>query len=257
MVDVSLIGCGHLGSAVLRGLARAGDHTVTACDVSEPALLAVEDLVDRTTTDLAVAAESDIVILAVKPGTVGPVLADLDLSPDQTLLSFAAAVPTAFLEARTEATVIRGMPNLAAETNEMACAVTPEATPEVATLLGDLGSFVEIEEAQMDVATAVNGSGPAFVFYLIKALADAGIERGLDPADARTLAAQTFKGAAETVLQGDQDLESLIDAVSSEGGTTIEGMEVLWNSSVDDDLAAAVGAAEERSREITEEFDNE
>ena len=142
MVDVSLIGCGHLGSAVLRGLARAGDHTVTACDVSEEALVAVEDLVDRTTTDLEVAAESEIVILAVKPDTVGAVLGDLHLSPAQTLLSFAAAVPTDFLEARTEATVIRGMPNLAAETGEMACAVTPAATPAVATLLDDLGSFV-------------------------------------------------------------------------------------------------------------------
>ncbi|MFB6110160.1 MAG: pyrroline-5-carboxylate reductase [Halodesulfurarchaeum sp.] len=254
MVDVSVIGCGHLGSAVLRGLERAGGHTVTACDVSEEALAAVEPLVERTTTDLEVAAESDVVILAVKPGTVDTVLADLDLSSEQTLLSFAAAVPRDFLAERTAATAIRGMPNLAAETGGMACAITPEATPEVAALLTDLGSFVAIEEAQMDIATAINGSGPAFVFYLIKALADAGVESGLDPESARTLAAQTFNGAAEMVLQSETDLESLIEAVSSEGGTTIEGMEVLRDSAVDADLKAAVGAAESRSREIAEEF---
>ncbi|MDR5657171.1 pyrroline-5-carboxylate reductase [Halodesulfurarchaeum sp. HSR-GB] len=257
MVHVSVIGCGHLGSAVIRGLARSGTHEITACDVSEAALAGVSEAADRTTTDLATAAEADVVVLAVKPGTVGAVLDELPLSSDQTLLSFAAAVPVEFLESRTQATVIRGMPNLAAETGTMACAVTPEATADVAALLADLGEFVEIAEAQMDIATAVNGSGPAFVFYLIKALAAAGVESGLDEADARVLAAQTFKGAAETVLQSEETLESLIDAVSSEGGTTIEGMEVLWDSDVDTVLGDAVRAAEDRSIEISREFQHD
>ena len=254
MVDVSIIGCGHLGSAVIRGLARSGSHSVTACDVSEDALADVEAVADRTTTDLEEAADTDVVIIAVKPDTVGVVLDELSLMPEQTLLSFAAAVPTDFLASRTEATVVRGMPNLAAETGTMACAVTGAVSPAVETLLDDLGEFVEIEEAQMDIATAVNGSGPAFVFYLIKGLAEAGVESGLGETEARVLAAQTFKGAAETVLRSDRDLETLIDAVSSEGGTTIEGMEVLWDSTVNETLGAAVGAAEARSEEIAQEF---
>jgi len=242
MVDVSIIGTGHLGSAVVRGLARDGSHTVTACDVSEEALAAVADAADRTTTALEDAATAEVVVLA-----------DLDLDADQVLLSFAAGVSIDFLEARTAATVVRGMPNLAAETNAMACAVAGPQHPEVESLLASLGEFVTIDEAQMDVATAVNGSGPAFVFYLIQALATAGEKSGLDPAAARTLAAQTFKGAAETVLRDDRELSTLIDAVSSEGGTTIEGMEVLWDSTVDQSIQAAVAAAEARSGEIAGE----
>jgi pyrroline-5-carboxylate reductase len=257
MVDVSIIGCGHLGSAVIRGLARSDSHTITAIDVSEAALATVDDVADQTTTDLENAADDSVVIIAVRPDTVGVVLEELTLTPDQTLLSFAAAVPTDFLSARTDATVVRGMPNLAAETGTMACAVTGTVSTEVAALLTDLGEFVEIEESQMDIATAVNGSGPAFVFYLIKGLAEAGVESGLGESEARVLAAQTFKGAAETVLQSDRDLETLIDAVSSPGGTTIEGMEVLWDSGVNETLGDAVGAAEERSEEIASEFQNE
>ena len=254
MVDVSIIGTGHLGAAVVRGLARDGSHSVTACDVSEAALAAVEGVADHTTTALADAATAEVVVLAVKPDTVDAVLADLDLGADQVLLSFAAGVSIDYLAARTEATVVRGMPNLAAETNTMACAVAGPQHPAVDALLDSLGEHVAIDEAQMDVATAVNGSGPAFVFYLIQGLATAGEESGLDPAAARTLAAQTFKGAAETVLRDDRDLSTLIDAVSSEGGTTIEGMEVLWDSTVDKRLQAAVEAAEARSAEIAEEY---
>jgi len=88
-------------------------------------------------------------------------------------------------------------------------------------------------------------------------MADAGVEGGLESDDAETLAAQTFKGAAETVLRSDRSVEELIDAVCSPNGTTIEGMEVLWNSDADADVAAAVTAAEERSAELASEFANE
>ncbi|MFB6086249.1 MAG: pyrroline-5-carboxylate reductase [Halodesulfurarchaeum sp.] len=250
MVEVSIIGCGHLGSALIEGLSRTGSHTITACDVSREALERIEDRVDRTTTELTVAAESSVVILAVTPDVVGTVLEELDLSPTQTLLSFAAGVRTDFLESRTDANVVRGMPNLAAETGTMACAITPGAGSDVEAILADLGEFVEISEDHMDVATAVNGSGPAFVYYLIKGLQEAGIERGLEGADARVLAAQTFKGAAETVLQSDRSIDELIDSVATPGGTTIEGMEVLWDSEVTEALDAAVEAAANRSEAL-------
>jgi pyrroline-5-carboxylate reductase len=109
----------------------------------------------------------------------------------------------------------------------------------------------------MDVSTAVNGSGPAFAFYLIDAMKEAGVNGGLDPEQAETLAAQTFKGAAETVLQDDRSVSELIDAVCSPNGTTIEGMEVLWDSDADTAVVDAVEAAEDRSRELAEEFDDE
>jgi pyrroline-5-carboxylate reductase len=124
-------------------------------------------------------------------------------------------------------------------------------------MLDDVGEFVEVDESLMDISTAVNGSGPAFAFYLIEAMTQAGIDGGLEPDQAETLAAQTFKGAAETVLRDDRTADELIDAVCSPGGTTIEGMEVLWDSDADQAVIDAVGAAEARSRELAEAFDDD
>jgi len=139
----------------------------------------------------------------------------------------------------------------------MAAAATGDITDEVRELLDDVGEFAEIEESQMDIATAVNGSGPAFVFYLIEAMTEAGVAGGLDHEEAQVLSAQTFKGAAETVLQDDRSADELIDAVCSPNGTTIEGMEVLWDSDADRAMTDAVAAAERRSKELAADFDDE
>lgn len=247
-----------MGGSFLVGLSRTGNHTVTACDVDPGALEAVSEYCARTTTDLSVAADADVVVVAVKPDVVRDVLAGLDLSADQTLVSVAAGVPTTLLEELTDATVVRIMPNLAARTGNMAAAVTgSEIDDDVRALLDDVGLYVEVEEDRMDIATAVNGSGPAFVFYLLNAMKRAGIDGGLTPEEAQMLAAQTFKGAAETVLRSDRTVDELIDAVCSPNGTTIEGMAVLRNSDVEDVLVEAVHAAEERSRELSQEVEHE
>ena len=255
MVHLSVIGCGNMGGALIRGLAGGGRHTVTAIDADPEALEAIAPYVAETSTDLDAAKDSDVVVVAVKPDIVELVLADLELSADQTLVTLAAGVSTEYVAARTDAAVVRIMPNLAAETGDMAAAVTKaEITDEVRALLEEVGEFVEVDESLMDIATAVNGSGPAFVFYLIQAMKQAGIDGGLDDEQAEVLAAQTFKGAAETVLRDDRSVDELIDAVCSPNGTTIEGMEVLWDSDVEDDVVAAVGAAERRSKELAEDF---
>ena len=258
MTRVSVIGCGNMGGAFLKGLARSGRHHLTAIDLDPEARVAVEPYADETTADTAAATTAEVVVLAVKPDIVAAVLEDLSLSTDHTLVTLAAGVARDFVAARTDANVVRVMPNLAAETGTMAAAVTTTGlTDEVRTLLDELGEFAEIDEAQMDIATAVNGSGPAFAFYLIDAVKQAGIDGGLAPEAAERLAAQTFKGAAETVLRDDRSVDELIDAVCSPNGTTIEGMRVLWDSDADADVAAAVGAAERRSREIAAAFDDD
>jgi pyrroline-5-carboxylate reductase len=246
-----------MGSALVTGLWKSGNHSVIACDLDPDALAAIENYCDETTDDIEQAATADVVFVAVKPDIVGAVLEDLDLSSDQTLVTIAAGVPIEFVAERTDATVVRIMPNLAAETQDMAAAASGELTEEVRELLADVGEFVEIEEDKMDIATAVNGSGPAFVFYLIKAMTEAGVDGGLDRDQAEVLAAQTFKGAAETVLRDDRSADELIDAVCSPNGTTIEGMEVLWDSSADEAVAEAVEAAEQRSAELADAFDDE
>ncbi|MDS0278905.1 pyrroline-5-carboxylate reductase [Halomicroarcula sp. S1AR25-4] len=257
MVRTCVIGCGNMGSALVRGLYASGNHSVVACDLDPDALAAVADYCEETTDDVGRAADAEVVFLAVKPDIVEAVLDELDLSADQTLVSIAAGVPTEFVEARTDARVVRIMPNLAAETRDMAAAATGDVTDEVRELLDDVGEFAEIEEGQMDIATAVNGSGPAFVFYFIEAMTEAGVAGGLDHEEAQVLAAQTFKGAAETVLQDDRTADELVDAVCSPNGTTIEGMEVLWDSEADAALADAVAAAEQRSEELAAAFEDD
>ena len=258
MAHVSVIGCGNMGSALIRGLSRIGEHTITACDIDQQALNTIEEYCATTTTDLADAGESSVVFVVVKPDLTAAVVDELDLSTDQTLVSIAAGVSTTVLETRTNARVIRVMPNLAAATGDMAAAVTgAELTDDVAELLDDVGVFAEVDEAQMHISTAVNGSGPAFVFYLLKAVMQAGVAGGLSPADAEVLAAQTFKGAAETVLCSEESINELIDDVCSPNGTTIEGMEVLRESTVDKTISDAVAAAERRSEELARGADDE
>jgi pyrroline-5-carboxylate reductase len=247
-----------MGSALVRGLTENGDHTVTACDVDQAALDEIDPYCARTTTDLATAAESPVVFVVVKPDLTATVVEDLDLSAEQTLVSIAAGVSTAALEPLTDASVVRVMPNLAAATGDMAAAVSgAELTDEVATLLDDVGLFVEVDETEMHISTAVNGSGPAFVFYLIRAMMEAGVAGGLRPEDAKALAAQTFKGAAETVLRSEESIDQLIDDVCSPKGTTIEGMAVLRDSTVEETIGDAVAAAERRSVELAAEADDE
>ena len=254
MADVTIVGCGNLGSALITGLAAAGGHDVTAYDVDEAALARVASHVARTTTDVETAAASDVVLVAVKPDVVGAVLSELDLSPDQTLVTAAAGVSRAYVAARTDATVVRIMPNLAAETRDMATAVAwDDPDEDVREILSDLGSYVEVEEDLMDAATALNGSGPAFVFYVIQAMTEGAVAEGMAHDDATVLAAQTVKGAAETALRSDRSVDDLIDAVCSPNGTTIEGMEVLWDSEFAETMGAAVAAATRRSRELAAE----
>ena len=258
MTTVSVIGCGNMGGALIKGLSRSGKYDIIACDLDESALAEVSAYCSEATTETAVAATADVVVVAVKPKYVGDALDSLDLGPDQTLVTIAAGVSTDFVEERTDATVVRVMPNLAAETGDMAAAVTwDEVDEDVREMLDDLGEFVEIEEELMDAATALNGSGPAFVFYLLQSMKEGAVEEGLTPDQAEVLAAQTFKGAAETVLNSERSVDELIDAVCSPNGTTIEGMEVLWDSDVDTSVAAALAAATDRSKEMARDATDE
>jgi pyrroline-5-carboxylate reductase len=246
-----------MGGALLKGLARTEGYHLTAIDLDPEALAAVEDEADETTDDVGAARDADIVVLAVKPDVAPAVLDDLDLGADQQIVTLAAGLPREFVAERTDASVVRIMPNLAAETGDMAAAATNAGlSDEVRTMLDAVGEFVEVDESLMHVSTAVNGSGPAFAFYLIDAMKQGGIDSGLDPEQAETLAAQTFKGAAETVLRDDRSVDELIDAVCSPNGTTIEGMDVLWDSDADAAVEDAVAAAERRSRELAEAFDD-
>ncbi len=260
-MKIGVIGSGHMGTALIKGLIKSGvteAGEITAADPDVERLGPLEELGVETTTDNEeVARRADAVFLAVKPSLVGEVLGNLNLSRDKLLISIAAGVGIKEIENHTEARVVRVMPNLCAEVAEISAAFTIGSTADesdertVRELLGGMGTAVEVEEDMMDAVTGLSGSGPAYVFAVIKAMKEAGEELGIPAEKARKLAAQTLKGGSEIVLNSDKSLEELIDEVCSPKGTTIEGMKILREQKFQKILKDAVFAATERSKELS------
>ena len=257
----TLIGCGNLGSALIKGIVSSdlvSPEDITVTDKKRENLEEIEQLGVRTTTDNKEAVkQNEMIFLAIKPDKVGEVLEKLELTEEKLVISLAAGVTTDYLQEYTDARIIRVMPNLAGEVGEMASAYTlgPKTKPEdeesVKAILNELGKTVKVEEDLMNPVTALSGSGPAFVFIMIKALRDAGIEMGLSEENSSTLAAQTVKGAAEMTLQSEKSLEEFIDMVCSPKGTTIEGVEILEDEKALETYKKAVKAAFERAEELS------
>jgi pyrroline-5-carboxylate reductase len=216
------------------------------------------------------ARESAVIIIAVKPADVETVLREIrpELSADKTLISIAAGIPCSKLSewASQEGAegpaqrpqLIRAMPNILAAVGEASIALasdspsTSEALDAAEELLSAAGRVVRVPERLLDAVTGLSGSGPAYVFLMIEAMADAGVAQGLPRKSALSLAAQTFLGAAKMVLQGEKHPAQLRDMVTSPGGTTIAGLRVLESRAVRAALIEAVTAAALRARELAE-----
>jgi len=266
-LSMGVIGVGNMGSALVRGIVRAGvlppAEIVVADAIADRAPALARELgVEAAGSGAEVAARSRYVVLAVKPGAVDPLLSELApvLTPDHTVISIAAGVTISRMRrALGEAgpALVRVMPNTPALVGAGMFAVTaPEVPAERVEFLrrvfSPLGRVVEVEERMMDGVTALSGSGPAFVFVMIQALADGGVAAGLPPAVASELAAQTVLGAAKLVQETGEQPEALKEAVASRGGTTVAGLSVLERADFRGTIVAAVRAAAARSAELSQ-----
>lgn len=266
-LSMGVIGVGNMGSALVRGIVRAGvlppGQIVVADAIADRASALAQELgVEAAGSSAEVAARSQYLVLAVKPGTIAPLLAELAsaLTPDHTVVSIAAGVPMSRMRRAlgdARPALVRVMPNTPALVGAGMFAVTaPEVPPERVEFLrrvfSALGRVVEVEERMMDGVTGLSGSGPAFVFVMIQALADGGVAAGLPPAVASELAVQTVLGAAKLVQETGEHPEALKDAVASPGGTTIAGLAVLERAGFRGTIVAAVRAAAARSAELSE-----
>ncbi|KXA95388.1 hypothetical protein AKJ65_01900 [candidate division MSBL1 archaeon SCGC-AAA259E19] len=260
-MKVSIIGCGNLGGSFTEGILKSGGlkpSEITVSDVDEKKIEKIGKLGVKTTTDNRRAVrESEVIFLAVKPDTVDDVLDGLEISEDKLLISLAAGVSTDFLRERTDARIIRVMPNICAGLTEMASAyATTESSTEedeefLENLLNQMGCAVKVDENLMDAVTGLSGSGPAYVLLVVKALKEAGEDLGISEGDSLKLAAQTVKGTGEWVLNSDETIDELIDRVCSPKGTTIEGVKVLKDEKIEESLKRAVRSAAERSQELS------
>jgi pyrroline-5-carboxylate reductase len=202
---------------------------------------------------------ADLVVLAVKPQAMPAVLAEVGQALSRKLVvSIAAGVTIAWIRERIAAPrgIVRAMPNTPALVRAGATALAYQAdlaADDVAAaraLFEAVGSVVSVEERLMDAVTGLSGSGPAYVFVVIEALADGGVKMGLPRAIAELLAAQTVLGAARMVLESGEHPARLKDQVASPGGTTIAGLHQLEAGGMRGCLMAAVEAATNRSQEL-------
>jgi pyrroline-5-carboxylate reductase len=264
---VGVIGVGQMGGALVRGMVRgrvlAPEQIIVAdVDSAKAAGMAQELGVKAAAGNRQVAEESEFVFLVVKPGLAAGVVKEIAdaVSGDCTLVSLVTGVPIARLRdalGRSDGAVIRVMPNTPVLVGAGAFALAaPGAAAErveaLKRLLDPLGRVVVVGEELMDAVTGMSGSGPAFVFVMIEAMADGGVAAGLPRAIAQELAAQTVMGAAKMVLETGDHPAALKDAVASPGGTTIAGLSELEKGGFRAAVVSAVKAAARRARELSE-----
>ncbi len=265
---IGFIGLGQMATALASGFLRAGlvsAERLFGFDVSLDAAARFASTTGATVcADAAeTVAKADVVFFAVKPqymsAALEPVRAALSDAPSSKLLvSIAAGLPISYFESALfpEIRLVRVMPNTPALVGAGAAgfARSQNATPEdgavVGALLRSVGSAFELAESQLDAVTGLSGSGPAFVYLALEALADGGVKAGLPRPIALELAAQTLKGGAEMYLQTRKHPGELKDAVTSPAGTTIAGVAALEERGFRSALIEAVDRATARSREL-------
>jgi pyrroline-5-carboxylate reductase len=262
---LGFVGAGKLAGSVIRGLVRARFCAPSEILASEPFAETREKLqrelnIDVTTENAEIAEKAEVILLGVKPGVVLDVISELaPLIADKQVVSLAAGVRIASMAAKANARFMRAMTNTPSAICRAASAIAPGANTtdtdrqRARNIFGAIGVVVEIDEEEIDAATALAGGGPAFVYTVIEALANGATKCGLPIDVALTVAAQTVLGASELTLESKLSPNELRAMVVTPGGTTAAGLAVMEKEGTAKSLSAAVEAAAKRGREMAEE----
>jgi len=270
--QVGILGTGNMGEALIHGLLYGHlcrPEQIFCSDVRAERLKAIREKygVKSTSHNVEVVKQSDIVILAVKPQIMKPVVEEiakhLDLS--KLIISIAAGVPLDAIEAcaRKDLKLIRVMSNICVSVREGVSAIAggkhalKEDLMMAKTIFDSVGKSLFIEEDLLDAVTGLSGSGPAYIFLIIDALADAGVKVGLSRDDALILAPQTVLGAAKMLIETGEHPGKLKDMVTSPGGTAIAGLHTLEEGGLRTTLINAVEVATQRSKALGEIMKND
>ena len=262
---IALIGAGNMAEAILAGLLQNGQLAPAQFIASDISQARRSDLmrtyaIATTGRNREAVEGSQVVILAVEPQVLDEVLTDIApaVGPSQLVVSVAAGYPISRMTRHLPGTrrIVRAMPNTPSTIREGATALAYDATlseqdsTTARALFEPIGQVVVVAERLMDVVTGLSGSGPAYVFVMIEALADGGVKMGLSRETAQLLAAQTVAGAARLVMESHEHPGVLKDRVASPAGTTIAGLHELEQRHVRATLISAVEAAARRSAEL-------
>lgn len=263
--QLGFIGAGKLAGSVIRGLVRANFCPPGAIIASEPseqtrASLQKETNVKVTAANAEVAENSEMILVGVKPGLLLSVLRDVGPRiENKPVISLAGGVRIASMEKAANARFMRALTNTPSAICRAATGITrgnrstSEDVDLAKKIFGAIGVVVEVTEPQIDVVTALSGSGPAFVYTIIDALAKSGVTLGLSESISGELAIQTVLGAAELMRETKMSAEDLVKMVVTPGGTTAAGLAVMEKMKTNESLIAAVEAATRRGREMARE----
>ncbi len=264
-VRVAVLGAGKMGGILLQAFLKenlfAADRIHATVGHAERALaLSTQWGVDVSTNNLEAVKQSDLILVGVKPFQVPELIAEIKpaLSKGKMLVSFAASVKTRAIEeaAGMDIAVVRAMPNTPSALGAGAAALcrgrfVSDAQMALAQRLFEtVGRTVLVDEKHMDAVTGLSGSGPAYLYIIIEALAEAGVKVGLPREIATQLAAQTAYGAAKMVLETGYHPALLKDAVTTPAGCTIDGILELEEGGLRVTLIKAVMRATERARQL-------
>jgi pyrroline-5-carboxylate reductase len=264
---IAFLGTGNMAEALVKGLLRAGSAAKEEIVCAEPRAARREEIAARygvtvTPDNRAAAEEASVVVLSVKPQTMDALLEEIAPAIDhrKLVVSIAAGIPISAIARKLGAGVriVRTMPNTPALVGAGATALargahaTDSDLEEAKRLFEAVGIAHVVDEHHLDAVTGLSGSGPAFVFIAIEALADGGVKVGLARPVAMALAAQTVLGSAKLIVETGEHPGRLKDQVTSPGGTAIAGIHALEVGGLRAALIAAVEAATRRSHELGE-----
>jgi pyrroline-5-carboxylate reductase len=262
---LGFIGAGKLAGSIIRGLVQGQLCSPAEIIASEPnenvrAALRDEAGIELTTENAEVAEKADVIFIGVKPAVVLPVLREVASAiQNKLVISLAAGVRLKSIEEIANARFMRALTNTPSAICQAATALargsrtTNEDVDLARQVFGAIGIVVGVTEEQIDAVTALSGSGPAFVYTVIEALAQGGKKCGLPAEAAMTLAAQTVLGAAQLALESKKSPEELIKMVVTPGGTTAAGLAAMEKHRTAEGLIAAIEAATKRAREMANE----
>jgi pyrroline-5-carboxylate reductase len=256
-----------MGRAILSGMLNAGLVDDSQTLVADASSEQVERIAQQTharaaQSNAALVEAADIVIIATKPFHVAAVCEEIrpQATPGKLFVTICAGIPTRFIEERLggQTRVVRVMPNTPALIGQGAAGIAPGAhatqqdLQHVSRIFDAVGKAVVVEEDKLDLVTGLTGSGPAYVFYFMEALIEAGVEMGLSPEAARTLVLQMVYGSARMALQSDKSLAELRQAVTTKGGTTEAGLRQLAEGDFFELIRQCVERATQRSKELSQ-----
>lgn len=256
-MKIGFIGIGNMGGALAKAVAQV-PRTELLLSNHNPAKAQVlaQELEASLASNEDIATQADVIFLGVKPYLMADLISQLAAlaKPETIWISMAAGITLTSLSQYLPAEyLVRIMPNTPVGIGQgmtTYSVVNSDLAPVVETLLAPSGQLMQVPENLMDAATALAGCGPAFVYQMIEALTDAGIEQGIQASDAKRLVAQTLLGAAQMVLGSEKHPAQLRQEVTSPGGSTIAGVVSLEKSGFRSALMQAVSAAAQRTQEL-------